>query len=180
MNRIVCALFIHLNMRLGSTRLNAGFPFSCDVLLKRASFTSIQDLQQRILDFIDFFNKTMAKHLNGLTQADPLIYKAEHFCHDALGAFHLLDLKPGADPIQDRLFGYNDLFQVGVGGDIVHQVDHDIFQDGPEPPGARAFFCGQVHDPPERLRFKGQVNAVHFKEFPVLFGDGIFRLGEDA
>ena len=30
-------------------------------LLKRASFTSIQDLQQRILDFIDFFNKTMAK-----------------------------------------------------------------------------------------------------------------------
>lgn len=30
-------------------------------LLKRASFTSLQDLRDRILDFIDYFNRTMAK-----------------------------------------------------------------------------------------------------------------------
>ena len=30
-------------------------------LLKRASFTSIEELQQRILAFIDYFNQTMAK-----------------------------------------------------------------------------------------------------------------------
>jgi hypothetical protein len=30
-------------------------------LLKRASFTSVQDLRERILDFIDYFNRTMAK-----------------------------------------------------------------------------------------------------------------------
>lgn len=30
-------------------------------LLKRASFTSLADLQQRIEDFIDYFNETLAK-----------------------------------------------------------------------------------------------------------------------
>jgi len=30
-------------------------------LLKRASFTSVTDLRQRILDFISYFNRTMAK-----------------------------------------------------------------------------------------------------------------------
>jgi transposase len=30
-------------------------------LLKRASFTSLQDLRDRILAFIDYFNRTMAK-----------------------------------------------------------------------------------------------------------------------
>ena len=30
-------------------------------LLRTASFKSIEDLQQRIMDFIDYFNKTMAK-----------------------------------------------------------------------------------------------------------------------
>ena len=53
-------------------------------LLKRGSFTSIQDLQQRILDFIDFLTRRWPSLLNGLTLADPLIYKAYHFCHDAL------------------------------------------------------------------------------------------------
>jgi len=30
-------------------------------LLKRSSFTSTEDLQQQILDFIDYFNRTLAK-----------------------------------------------------------------------------------------------------------------------
>ncbi len=30
-------------------------------LLKRASFKSVEELKQRVLDFIDFFNRTMAK-----------------------------------------------------------------------------------------------------------------------
>ena len=41
-------------------------------MLKRASFTSIQDLQQRILDFIDFFNKTMAKPFKWTYTGRPL------------------------------------------------------------------------------------------------------------
>lgn len=41
-------------------------------LLKRASFTSIQELQQRIRDFIDYFNKTMAKPFKWTYTGRPL------------------------------------------------------------------------------------------------------------
>ena len=41
-------------------------------LLKRASFTSIQELQQRIRDFIDYFNQTMAKPFKWTYTGRPL------------------------------------------------------------------------------------------------------------
>ena len=41
-------------------------------LLKRASFSSLQELQQRILDFIDYFNKTMAKPFKWTYTGRPL------------------------------------------------------------------------------------------------------------
>jgi hypothetical protein len=41
-------------------------------LLKRASFTSIQELMQRIREFIDFFNKTMAKPFKWTYTGRPL------------------------------------------------------------------------------------------------------------
>lgn len=41
-------------------------------LLKRASFTSVENLRQRILDFIDYFNKTMAKPFKWTYTGRPL------------------------------------------------------------------------------------------------------------
>jgi transposase len=41
-------------------------------LLKRASFDSLDDLQQRILKFIDYFNQTMAKPFNWTYTGRPL------------------------------------------------------------------------------------------------------------
>jgi transposase len=41
-------------------------------LLKRASFSSIDDLRQRILNFIDYFNRTMAKPFNWTYTGRPL------------------------------------------------------------------------------------------------------------
>ena len=41
-------------------------------LLKRASFTSVEDLRQRILNFIDYFNKTMAKPFKWTYTGRPL------------------------------------------------------------------------------------------------------------
>ena len=41
-------------------------------LLKRASFTSVEELRQRILDFIDYFNKTMAKPFKWTYKGKPL------------------------------------------------------------------------------------------------------------
>lgn len=42
-------------------------------LLKRASFISVEALRQRILDFIDYFNKTMAKPFKWTYQGKPLV-----------------------------------------------------------------------------------------------------------
>lgn len=41
-------------------------------LLKRASFTSVADLKNRILDFIDYFNRTMAKPFKWTYTGRPL------------------------------------------------------------------------------------------------------------
>ena len=41
-------------------------------LLKRNSFSSTDDLRQRILDFIDYVNKTMAKPFKGTFAGKPL------------------------------------------------------------------------------------------------------------
>jgi putative transposase len=42
-------------------------------LLKRASFTSLADLRQRILDFITYFNLTMAKPFKWTFTGRPLV-----------------------------------------------------------------------------------------------------------
>ena len=42
-------------------------------LLKRASFTSVEDLKQRILEFIDYFNTTMAKPFKWTYAGRPLV-----------------------------------------------------------------------------------------------------------
>jgi len=43
-------------------------------LLKRASFTSLDDLRQRILDFIDYFNRVLAKPFKWTYTGRPLTY----------------------------------------------------------------------------------------------------------
>jgi len=42
-------------------------------LLKRASFSSVNDLKQRILSFIDYFNQTMAKPFKWTYKGRPLV-----------------------------------------------------------------------------------------------------------
>jgi putative transposase len=41
-------------------------------LLKRGSFTSVENLRQRILDFIEYFNRTMAKPMKWTYTGRPL------------------------------------------------------------------------------------------------------------
>ncbi len=40
---------------------------------KRASFTGVEQLNERVLAFIDFFNKTMAKPFKGTHTGRPLV-----------------------------------------------------------------------------------------------------------
>lgn len=42
-------------------------------LLKRASFTSVEELRERILEFIDYFNRTMAKPFKWTCAGRPLV-----------------------------------------------------------------------------------------------------------
>ena len=42
-------------------------------LLRRASFTSVDDLKARVLAFIDYFNRTMAKPFKWTYQGKPLM-----------------------------------------------------------------------------------------------------------
>jgi DDE superfamily endonuclease len=42
-------------------------------LLKRSSFSSLEELKQRILRFIDYFNRTMAKPIDWLYSPRPLV-----------------------------------------------------------------------------------------------------------
>ncbi len=42
-------------------------------LLKRASFSSVTDLKQRILDFIDYFNHALAKPFKWTFNGRPLV-----------------------------------------------------------------------------------------------------------
>ena len=41
-------------------------------LLRRSSFRSLEDLRQRILDFIDYFNRTMSKPIKWLYSPRPM------------------------------------------------------------------------------------------------------------
>jgi hypothetical protein len=42
-------------------------------LLKRGSFTSVEDLKLKILAFIDYYNRTMAKPFKWTYQGKPLV-----------------------------------------------------------------------------------------------------------
>jgi putative transposase len=41
-------------------------------LLKRGSFTSVDDLKAKVLSFIDYYNRTMAKPFKWTYQGKPL------------------------------------------------------------------------------------------------------------
>jgi len=52
-------------------QVEMGFSILVRKLLRRSSFTSVEDLKARILAFIDYFNRTMAKPIRWLYSAKP-------------------------------------------------------------------------------------------------------------
>lgn len=63
-------LSISRNIPLGSIKLSVGASILMRRLLKRGNFTSTSDLKQKILDFIAYYNRTMAK---------PFVWKFEGY-----------------------------------------------------------------------------------------------------
>ena len=56
----------------GLNQIEIWFSILARRLLKRASFTSVDNLKQQILDFIDYFNQTMAKPFQWTYAGRPL------------------------------------------------------------------------------------------------------------
>ena len=55
------ALFIFPNILQKLNQIECWFSILVHRLLKRSSFTSTEHLKHQILDFIDYFNRTLAK-----------------------------------------------------------------------------------------------------------------------
>ena len=94
-------------MPLGSIRLNAGFPFSCDACLREVVLHPFKTFSNVSWISLTFLTRRWPSLLNGLTLADPLIYKAYHFCHDALETFH--KNLPSDAPAREYAGGLGDL-----------------------------------------------------------------------
>ena len=52
-------------------QVEIGFSILVRKLLRRSSFTSVEDLKARVLAFIDYFNRTMAKPIRWLYSVEP-------------------------------------------------------------------------------------------------------------
>jgi len=61
-----CCLSLHPKHSSWLNQIEIWFSILVRKLLLRASFISKDDLKARVLDFIDYFNRTMAKPLSGL------------------------------------------------------------------------------------------------------------------
>ena len=61
------------------------FHFSCDACLREVVLHPFKTFSNVSWISLTFSTRRWPSLLNGLTPADPLIYKAYHFCHDALG-----------------------------------------------------------------------------------------------
>jgi len=53
-------------------QIEIGFGISCRRLLNRSSFASLEKMRERILSFVEYFNKTMAKPLQWAFTGKPL------------------------------------------------------------------------------------------------------------
>jgi len=61
MNLIEFASFMFPNIHLGDGQIECWFSILVRRLLKRSSFNSTEELSQKILNFIDYFNQHFAK-----------------------------------------------------------------------------------------------------------------------
>src|SRR5262249_5272104 len=72
------------------------------------------------------------------------------------------------------------LLDIRLRRDLVHQVHHDAFHDGPEPPGSRLALKGLPRDGAQRTLSKFQMDVLHVKQFLILTHQSILGFGQDS
>src|SRR5579884_3029247 len=72
------------------------------------------------------------------------------------------------------------LRDVRPAGEVVHDLEQDLLEDGPEPAGARAPQEGLLGDGLESVGRELELDVVELEGAPVLLGERVLGLDEDA
>src|SRR5512143_1760543 len=94
-----------------------------------------------------------------------------------LGLLALDDLR--GDPAVHDVFGNDALLDVALGRDLVHDVEHDVLEDGPEAARARLPLDRLPRDGAQRLLRELQLDVLEVEEPLVLADQGVLRPRED-
>src|SRR5207237_1828869 len=81
--------------------------------------------------------------------------------------------------LEDGVLVDDDLADVLVRGDLVHDVQHRVLEDGAQTARAALVRDGLSGDRAQRALGELELHAVHLEELAVLLGEGVARLGED-
>ena len=89
------------------------------------------------------------------------------------------DLDPGS-PLAFHIFpGDRYCPDIIILGDLIHDIQHEIFNDGPEGPGAGIPFQGLRRDRVEGIILELQFHLIQGQQFLILFEDGVPGLPQD-
>src|SRR5690554_2820051 len=81
--------------------------------------------------------------------------------------------------MQNALFGDHALAHVLQAGQLVHNVEHDLFDDRTQSAGAGLALDGLANDGHHRLLVEAQLDVLQFKELLVLLHQAVLGLPED-
>src|SRR5437588_1502235 len=97
-------------------------------------------------------------------------------CRSLFGAGH----KGGVHLLEHDRAVDDALAHVGATGQVVHHVQEDLFEDGPQPASAGTAQQRLLRDRLQRIRRELQLDAVELEELVVLLHQRVLRLDEDA
>src|SRR6188474_878426 len=64
-------------------------------------------------------------------------------------------------------------------GNLVHEIEHGLFEHRPEPASAGSALQGELRHGFEAVLGELELHAFHVEEFLILLRDRVLRLGED-
>src|SRR5690554_4160476 len=81
--------------------------------------------------------------------------------------------------LPDAVGGDHTFLDAFHAGELVHDVEHDAFDDRSKPTGTALSFHRELDDRVKRIVFKAQFDALELEESLVLFHQRVFGLPED-
>src|SRR5437867_2560416 len=92
---------------------------------------------------------------------------------------HLLDEGDGLLPVQDDLAGHHALLHLLHRGQVVHQVEHQVLDDHPQPPGPDLAYDREIGDGLQGIVQEAQLDVLVVEHALVLADDRVLGRGQD-